>query len=242
MSLFRRGKLISGNFRGHFADPFHAWTGMWGLYRSKTLRATSSMRVFSNFPQGTIFSWDVTSGSDWKGVNGYLHVSYGNYDGGPARITPRRVGEIKELSLAIDWDQRGDLRSGLLAECWLTATPHRAGDLTDKVAEVGFMPRLSRAASTWVESLPFVGKFEDSNGISWEVRKSESGTGEPYFIAYRPGFQAFRGTLRFDQLFRFLRSQGQISSSSWVNGIAFGVEPHVGAGSLTIKKFVPRSL
>lgn len=226
--------LKRGNFQRYAAVPYAAWTGMWGHYRTKQLQAESSVLAFpATFPDGTIFTWEVTPAPDWGGVNGFLHVSYGNYDYSPGGITPRQVEAINELAVAIDWTMEGDPSSGLLAECWLTPKATPSGSL-DKKYEIGFLPRLSPAAVAWVKTLPKVGagSFVDRFGVRWEVR--QSGT---YFVAYLPDFSDFRGTLRFDDLLAFLVANKKITGAEWVNGVAFGVEPHRGSGSLTVEKF-----
>jgi hypothetical protein len=69
----------------------------------------------STFPDGTILTWEVTPDPDWGGINGYLHVSYGNYDDSPGQITPRQVKAITDLAVTVDWTFEGDRSSGLLA-------------------------------------------------------------------------------------------------------------------------------
>lgn len=232
-----------GNFQGYAANPYNAWTGMWGVNipANDTLVATSSLDVDpATFPDGTIFTWNVTPDPDWSGVNGYLHVSYGNYDDSPGVITPRQVYTITDLDLIVDWTFSGSNGSGLLSECWLTPVATPSGSPT-RLYEVAFFPKLSPAGVSYVNSLPNVGSgsFTDSGGIAWNVREGVSGTNQPYYIAYRPGNVDFKGTLRYDDYFAFLINSGKITGNEWFNGVAFGVEPHSGAGSLTIVDFAP---
>lgn len=233
--------LIEGNFQSYSRSAYNAYTGMWGHYVTDDLQAESSMRVApAVFPYGTVFTWDVTPASDWAGVNGYLHVSYGNYADSPGMIPPRQLDGISDLAVTIDWTLEGDEASGLLAECWLTSVAAPSGPF-DATHEVGFFPKLSPAAMTFVDELPAVGagSFVDSGGVTWNVVEALSGTGEPYFVAYRPGHLDFTGTLQFDDLFSFLITSGELTGDEWFNGVAFGVEPHSGAGSLTVEKFAP---
>ena len=236
------GTLIEGNFESYSASPFSAFTSMWGHYRTDLLVAESTMRVYpETFPNGTIFTWDVTPAPDWAGVNGYLHVAYGNYSESPGTITSRQISNITDLTVTIDWIFNGDEGSGLLAECWLTATTAPSGAFTP-THEIAFFPKLSPSAITYVQSLPVVGggSFTDTGGVVWNVRQGVSGVGGvPYLIAYRPGHVAFTGALRFDDFFAFLISAGKITGSAWFNGVGFGVEPHEGVGSLKITEFSP---
>jgi hypothetical protein len=228
--------LTEGNFKSYRDAPFSAYTGMWGLRRSDALVADSSMRVTpSTFPHGTVFTWDVTPDPEADGVNGYLHVAYGNYDHSPGTITPRRVRDITDLTVDIGWAFHGDEASGLLVECWLSPDAAPSGTFP-KLHEIGFLPKTSPPAQAWLARLPAVGtgSFVDSNGITWNVR--ESGT---YRVAYRPGYADFQGRLPFHEFFAFLVTSGEITGNEWFNGVAFGVEPLSGAGSLTITKFAP---
>jgi hypothetical protein len=241
---FEPERVIAGNFRAYAAGPYGAYTGMWGrnLPQNDNLAADSSMRVIpGSFPRGTTFSWDVTPDVDWNGVNGYLHVAWGNYDDSPGVITSRQVKNITALDLGIDWSYSGDPSSGLLSECWLTPTPTPSG-APDRQYEVAFFPRVSSAGASYLASLPSVGggSFTDSNGNSWNVREGVSGTGQPYYIAYRPSYVEFRGTLPYKDYFTFLTDAGKITGSEWFNGLAFGVEPSSGSASLTISDLTVR--
>ena len=233
--------VIPGNFQSYAAGPYSAYNGMWGHYlpQNDDLHADSSMRVVpETFPRNTIFSWNVTPDSAWGGVKGYLHLSYGNYDDSPGTITPRRINNISELTVKIDWTYIGDPASGLLSECWLTPVSTPSGEIA-KLHEVAFFPKVSNGGATYLASLPAVGggSFIDSSGVAWNVREGISGGGEPYYIAYRPGYAEFRGALPYKNLFSFLIDTGKITGNEWFNGLAFGVEPYSGSASLKINQF-----
>lgn len=238
VNLANGGRIINGNFQGYAKGQYAAWTGMWGHYlaQNDTLQATSSMRVQpAYFPAATRFTWDVTPDPDWTGVNGFLHVSYGNYDDSPGTITPRQVQSITDLTVDIDWTFTGDNGSGLLAECWLSPVATPSGS-PGRLHEIGFFPKTSPTAAAWLSGLPAVGagSFVDSNGVTWNVRAENT-----YYVAYPPGYGEFRGVLPFDDYLAFLLAAGKIGATEWFNGLAFGVEPHHGAGSLTIDRFTP---
>lgn len=243
IDLRRVGRIIPGNFQNYATNPYAAWTGMWGHYlpQNDTLVADSTMRVVpATFPRGTRFDWNVTRDPDWGGVVGYLHVSWGNYDSSPGVITPRQVKNISALSVAIDWTFTGDAASGLLSECWLTPTATASGAIS-KLHEVAFFPKVSSSAAAYLAGLPAVGggSFTDSNAVTWNVRQGVSGTGEPYYIAHRPGYAEFRGALPYKDYLVFLTTAGKITGNEWVNGLAFGVEPYSGTASLTVSDFTP---
>lgn len=235
------GTLLPSNFQSYAASPYSAYTGMWGvnvLPQNANLQATSSLRVFpATFPKGSVFTWNVTRDPNWAGVEGYLTVAYGNYDNTPGRITPWPVYAITNLSLSVGWTLTGDASSGLLCECWLSPTATPTGPVT-KTAEIGFMPRVSATTATYFAGLAQVGSgsFTDHNGVTWNVRVDTS-PAQPYFIAYRPGNADFQGVLPFTDLFAFLIGAGKITGNEWFNGVAFGVEPYSGAGTLTVTDF-----
>lgn len=242
-----QGTLITGNFKAHVSTPWQAYTGMWGVWipANDQMVATSSMRVYPSFPAGTVFNWDVSQRDpDWTGVVGFLHMSHGNFDDSAGGFTPVRASATAGLTLTAQWSQTGDTSSGLLAECWLTTAAHPTGPMEDKTHEVAFMPRVPAHAASWLATLPVVGSgFTDTNGAEWLVREAVSGAGAfPYLIAYRPGYADRQGALPFGDLLAYLISQGKITGQEWVNGLAFGVEPYAGAGSLTVSSISVETL
>ena len=124
------------------------------LPQNDQLVAESSMRVHPDtFPGGTTFYWDVTPDPDWGGINGYLHVAWGNYDNSPRSITPRQVSAITDLRLNVGWSFTGDTSTGLLCECWLSPAAAASGPFTPWWAQalllVGWLVATVRAVRWW---------------------------------------------------------------------------------------------
>lgn len=231
-------ELIPGNFQTYGKNPYGAYTGMWGINnpQSPNIIATSSMRVTPDtFPDGTIFSWDVTPDPNWGGVNGFLHVSYGNYDASPGQIIPRQVKNITDLTVNTNWTYAGDSSTGLLCELWLSPAAAPSGSFT-KSFEIAFFPKFSPGSRIWLDSLPQVGAGFAAAGANWLVREAGSGGSEsiPYLIAYRSDYGDVQGAMPFSALFAYLTAAGKITGNEWFNGVAFGPEPQSGAASLTI--------
>jgi hypothetical protein len=231
----------TGNFQQYTKSPYSVWTGMWGAFlpQNDTLAFTVDMNVYPVvFPNKTQFNWSVIPDPDWTGINGYLHVDYGNYDDSPGTITPRRANAITDLTVNANWTFSGDAASGLLSECWLTTTSHASGSLTDKAFEISFHPKASASTQSYLSGLPNVGagSFTDSNGVLWNV-KSDTGGATPFISAYRPSFVEHNGALCFDDYFAFLISAGAITGNEWFNGVAFGPEPKSGGASVTVNTF-----
>lgn len=232
---------LAGNFQTFSKTPYGAYTGMWGLTNPQApgLVANSSMQVTrSTFPSATVFNWDVTPSSSWGGVNGYLHVSYGNYDSsaGAGTVTPLQVKDVGNMIVNANWTQTGDLSTALLCEMWLGASAAASGAFT-KTHEIAFFPRFSPSARSWLDGLPLVGTGFTVNSVNYSVRLAGNPQGIPYIIAYRSDYGDIQGAMPFKAYFNYLVAQAQITGNEWVNGVAFGPEPHGGVGSLTISKF-----
>jgi len=233
--------VINGNFQTFSKTPYGAYTGMWGLTNPDApgLVATSSMQVTrSAFPSATIFNWDVTPSPSWGGINGYLHISYGNYDSSPGAgtVTPLQVKDVGNMIVNANWTQTGDLSTALLCEMWLGAEAAPTGPFT-KTHEIAFFPRFSTQARSWLDSLPLVGTGFTYNGVNYSVRIAGNPQGVPYIIAYRSDYGDIQGAMPYKTYFNYLVAQGQITGNEWVNGVAFGPEPNSGIGSLNISKF-----
>lgn len=237
--------LVDSNFQnyppGYVLDPpWAAFTGMWGENdpARDQLVATSSMLCDPvNFPNGTEFRWNVVPDPDFGGdVNGFLHVSYGNYDWSSGYITPRQNRLINDLTVTVSWTFAGDPATGLLCECWLSSAAGQPQSEFTKTHEVGFYPKVSAGAASWFATLPNVGagSFVDGNSTTWNVREGDSHGGLPFFVAYRPGYVDFEGPLPFHELFAFLRAAGKLTGAEWFNGVAFGPEPQSGIGRATV--------
>lgn len=241
---------LIGNFQSYSASLYQAYLGMWSEFLptiDQPVLAVSDLLVYSaTFPAQTTISWDVTPSSSWGGVNGYLAVAYGNYDDSAGTITPKQVKNITTLQLNVNWTFSGtDTQSGLLSECWLTTTSHATGgtspsDGGDAVAEVGFLPKVSPSAQSYVAGLPSVGggSFTDSLGVTWNVKYDSSLT-PTYYIAYLPSYASHQGVFDFKSYFTFLTTSSKITGNEYFNGAAFGVEPKSGAGSLLISSYTP---
>lgn len=241
-----------GNFQAYSKAPsYMAWSGMWGVYLTDLLVFTCAMVVQpTTFPAGTRFEWNVTPAPDWGGINGYLALQYGNYDDSTSTLTPRQLKNITAMSMNVDWTFTGDNASGLLCECWLTATSHATGSITtggaDLLAEVGFMAKVSPHAQSYLEAGTPVGTGSFvSGGVTWNVIYHADGTSGHYYLAYRNGYVDHKGVLPFKDYFTFLVAAGAVNTAGaftgneWFNGLAFGTECDSGAGALTINTFTP---
>jgi hypothetical protein len=237
---------FSGNFQSYASSPYQAFTGMFAAdFASPNTPISATSDIFVNetaFPAATTFDWAVTPSPDWAGVNGYLHLDYGNYDDSVGGITPKQLTSIVAMSLNVGWTFTGSTLSGLLCECYPTTTSHATGSVSgaDPVAEVGFFPKCSPASQSFAAGSTSVGSFTDVNGVVWNVGQAVSGVDSiPYFVATCVGYVDHHGPLDFKSYFTFLTGAGKLTGAEFFNGAAFGVEPLSGAGTLLISSYTP---
>lgn len=166
------------------------------------------------------------------GVYGYHFVAYGNYDNGtiPSPVIPRKVKDIRMLSLNVDVDFGGDGQFNILNEFYLTSM---ANDLTTKILEVGLFFHASIAANEHKKKSQFLGLLYDEKKQEWEVFKAGS------FVMFFPRKKdhSYSQKINFLPFFDFLEKNLLISGKEWFNGMAIGVEPVTGKSYLNLKKW-----
>jgi hypothetical protein len=185
------------------------------------------------FPAHSEFSWQwPLTPPKHTGVYGYNALSFGSYDGGVPQtpITPRQVKTI-----------------GTLSETFRFAMPRSIGDfnvLTEfflaekesgepKVGEVGFFPHAAKTAIPFANAGEQLGVFTDATGRAWKVSKQPAPHG-PYYM-FIPAGDVLEGTIDFKAALDFLRAKGQVSGEEWFTGLAFGIEPTAGSGSVGVE-------
>lgn len=242
--LLRRhtsGQLVkSGNSQSYSkGGVYSAFSGMWGVFigiNSGIVYNVTQKVVPPVFPAATEFNWNVTPDSRYTGINGFLHVDYGNYDDSPGSITPWQVYQLTACSLNVTWVYTGNTSTGLLSELWLCSASAASGSLT-KVYEVGFLPKMSSGSLAFATGLPAVGTGSFvSNSVTWNVGLSIGGA-QPYLVAYRADHADHQGVLPFLDYLTFLTNAHAITGNEWVNGIGFGPEPLNGAATLKVTSF-----
>lgn len=185
------------------------------------------------FPANVDFSWHwpLTPPKE-TGVFGYHALSYGSYDGGEPEtpIKPRQVKAITTLTETFRFSMArpiGDFN--ILTEFFLTKTP----GTEDKVAEIGFFLRTAKSATEFADAGEQLGTFTDANGRKWKVAQQLAPHG-PYYMFFPEG-EVLEGTVDFKAALDFLKGKKQITGEEWFNGLAFGIEPVAGSGSLHVQ-------
>ena len=184
------------------------------------------------FPANSEFTWHwPLTPPKSAGVYGYNALSFGNYDGGVPQtpIAPRPVKEIGTLVETFRYEMArpaGDFN--VLTEFYLTKT---AGG--EKLAEIGFFPRPARSAVEFANAGEQLGTYADASGQAWKVAVQRAPAGVYYMFI--PAAAVLSGSIDFKAALEFLRAKGRVTGEEWFNGLAFGIEPVAGSGSLRVQ-------
>lgn len=185
-----------------------------------------------SFPADTEFAWHwplVTS--KHTGVYGYNALSFGCYDGGDPEVAvaPRQVKKISALTTTFRYSLArpvGDFN--VLSEFFLKAKPEGPN-----VAEVGFFLRPAKSAVTFAQDGEQLGTLTDTSKRVWKVAKQPAPHG-PFYMFITDG-EVLEGTIDWKAALDFLRSKGHVTGDEWFTGLAFGIEPVNGSGSMKVQ-------
>ena len=232
--------VILGDKDFYSKGSFIAYAGPWSTYFGAGTAMKHGVDFMDEiavqpetFPSNVelTWHWPLTSPKH-TGVYGYNALSYGSYDGGVPQvaITPRQVKEIGELSETFGFQMArpiGDFN--VLTEFFLTKKSGGA----DKVAEIGFFLHAAKSAVPFADAGEQLGLFTDSTGRAWKVGVQPAPAG-PYYM-FIPVGDVLTGTVDFKAGLDFLRSKGRLTGEEWFNGLAFGIEPISGSGSVRVQ-------
>ncbi len=102
-----------------------------------------------------------------------------------------------------------------------------------KIAEIGFFLRAAKSAMPYAEAGEQLGTYTDSFKRAWKVAK-QAGPQGPYFM-FIPVGDVLEGTIDFKAGLDFLKEKKQVTGEEWFTGLAFGVEPITGSGSVKVE-------
>ncbi|WP_066777266.1 hypothetical protein [Sphingomonas sp. CCH5-D11] len=216
-----------------FAQP---WGGeMVTVLKPWSPHADSFVVDLDRFPANTTFHWrwPPVSAGFGPGVWGYDAVMYGNYDGGePERPLPQiRMRDLRELRQRFAWTMENRFGDGnVLTEFYLRSS---TTDVNAKVIEVGWFLHMPASTRAFFERSAPVGVFVDAQKRRWMVRMAEK------FCMFAPekSEDLRSGTLDMLPALEWLRQKGKISGDEWMSGLAIGVEPVRGLGSLSVDQW-----
>lgn len=167
------------------------------------------------------------------GVWGYNFLSFGQYDGGSdeVAITPHRVRDIKQLRQSFDWSRSMSIGDGnVLTEFYLRSNP---ADSESKLVEIGWFLHTPARTRNFVESGKQIGIFTDSQKRRWRVSMDDT------YCTLMPldGQDVPSGTLDMLEAVRWLQGRGVVPADAWFTGVAIGVEPIWGVGTVQVKRW-----
>lgn len=219
---------------------FFAFAQPWGGEMVTVLKpwaphADSLVIDLDRFPQNTKIHWrwpPVHAGFG-PGVWGYNAVMFGNYDGGEPEqpVAPIRMRDLRELRQSFAWTIDTRLGDGnVLTEFYLRAN---TTDVNAKVIEVGWFFHMPKSSRDFFDRSALIGTFVDAQQRRWTVRMAE----DFCMIAPETPGDLRAGTLDMLPFLQWLRQKGKITGNEWMSGLALGVEPVRGLGSLSVDRW-----
>lgn len=192
----------------------------------------------SAFPNGTTINWAWPS-TPCAGVCGYMEVTYGNYDSGVPQtpVTSRQAKNITTLTEEFNLSTAGDTTQfNVLDEFYLTSTQ---GDANTKVIEIGWFLNASASAVSYFNSVTQLGTYTDAYGRVWKVAQDPTGGSAGNYVMQMlaNGSPLLVGAIDKKAALAFLTSQGKITGNEWFNGMAIGIEPVSGTGSMQVARW-----
>ena len=224
--FYTRGSFIA------YAAPWSTYFGAGKALKHGVDFADEIAVQPDTFPANVGFTWHwPLTPAKHTGVYGYNALSFGSYDGGVPQtpVAPRQVKEIGALVETFSFEMArpvGDFN--VLTEFFLTK---KAGG--DKVAEVGFFPRPARSAVAFANAGEQLGTYADASGRAWKVAVQTAPAGSYYMFI--PPAAVLSGSIDFKAALDFLRAKGRVTGEEWFSGLAFGIEPVTGSGSLRVR-------
>jgi hypothetical protein len=218
---------------------------------------TESATIYgSSFPNGTEFSWNVTTtGGDpcvaatmtVVNVCGYNALTFGNYNNtytqqlcsngavgpgcsSPTQITPAQINSISTLTAchSITLGTQPTTHD-VIYDMFTTATPNS----TSHVHEIVLFAHTPSYMQSFVNGLAT--KYTTTfSGITWTVGVNGS---EILFMPSTGADVLNITSLNILTALQFLVTQGTISGSEYFNGLGLGSEENIGSSTLTINGF-----
>ncbi|QIG79532.1 hypothetical protein [Stakelama tenebrarum] len=239
--LFDDGRMKLKARRMYSENEYFAYVSPWGaesssLFRSWGNHADTIHITPSAFPAQTGISWRWPPFAPSNGLSiwGYDHIGYGNYDGGhpEVRIPAKQVQDIELLSQTYAWT--GSFSTGeatLLTEFYLRSDPE---DNASKTLEIGWFLHVPKQTRKFLATGKRIGRYTDGQKRVWDVTLQDA------FLTFAPpadsGDKNF-GSIDMLAALHWLREKKVISGEEWFNGVAIGVEPLKGFGSVEIQSW-----
>ena len=189
------------------------------------------------FPANSDLSWHwPLKGPTHTGVYGYNSLSFGSYYGGAAE-KPIPAKQVKDIGVLTE-DFRFTMplclgEHNVLTEFFLA----EKADGEKKIAEIGFFLHAGKSAMPYADAGEQLGIWKDAANRGWKVAK-QAGPQGPYFMFIPVGAgDVLEGTIDFKAALEFLRGKKLVTGEEWFTGLALGIEPMRGSGSVHVESF-----
>lgn len=222
--------------KGHYTAFAQPWAGandaLLKVWSGQADRISVDPAAFpANSEIGWFWPWPPHGSA--VGVWGYDFLSFGQYDGGSdeVAITPRRVRDIKRLRQSFDWTRSVPLGdANVLTEFYLRSDP---ADSESKLVEIGWFLHTPAMTRAFVEHGRQIGVFTDGRKRQWRVSMDER------YCTLMPldGRDVPTGSIDMLETLRWLQVRKVVAEDAWFTGVAFGVEPLWGAGTVQVRQW-----
>lgn len=176
-------------------------------------------------------------------IMGFPGFVFGNpFVWGGVALTPKRVSELSTFWNRMKWSYSGGGDFNLLVETMLTDVPMAFGVTPEWVLEVGILLRMPEKTKQFVFFAPYtnLGGFVDAYGRAWGCAfKSGEGTSTIGYCIFYPADMDARLDTEHDYVAMLNYAIPKIAgatTSLYVNGLAFGMEPFGSSGTNTITR------
>ena len=222
--------------KNHYSAFAQPWAGAdhW-LLKHWAPQADRISVDLASFPANSEFGWlwPWAPRGVAVGVWGYNFLSFGQYDGGSdaVAITPRRVRDIQQLRQSFEWSRSiplGD--ANVLTEFYLRSDPANS---ESKLIEIGWFLHTPTKTRDFVENGRQIGIFTDSQKRQWRVSIDAK------YCTLMPlgGGDVPNGTIDMLEAVRWLQTKNVVPADAWFTGVALGVEPLWGGGTVEVKRW-----
>ncbi len=234
--------VLSGNYATDTpaSGPYTADNSTWNvgnLVNGRDFTETITLDNPNTPNINTTFSWNFPNIPASSNVYSFPAIHYGDYysDTPATHITPEQVNNLKTLTVSSNISLSGQTdQYDAIYDGFLTTTPNGGpGSFTNEFEIYLHTPTTTKG---WIGGLP-QHTFTDSQGIEWIIAGGGGSAGQQ--IAFAPAnFQDLTNTtIDLKALLQAAAADGVISGNDYFDGLAFGNEPRLGTGSMTVHSF-----
>lgn len=234
------GRIVLKSEQPYMRGSYAAFAGPWSRWLDHSITDfTNRISIdAAQWPRNVGMSWEFPQKYASTGVYGYNYLAFGQYWDlkPPQPVAPKKFSDIRSLSFAADFRLlAGSADSNVLAEFFVTREP---GNIDSRTAEIGWLLNMPQRTKDYFRNGRQIGVYKDARGREWQVASHNDGAAGHYILfAPKAGAPPFRAPIDALASVRWLAARGEIGLDTYFNGMAVGVEPLKGAGSIAIRRF-----